>query len=67
MNPSDEAMRAYLREIQRIELTERSSRRLSMASGVTAGALLAVAEGSLFDTEPSSLRGVLDELTGEER
>lgn len=67
MNPSDEAMRAYLREIQRIELTEQSSHRLSMASGVTAEALRAVGAGSLFDTEPSSLQGVLDELAGEER
>lgn len=67
MSPGDDAMRAYLREIQRIELTERSLGRLSTASGTTVDALRAVAEDSLFDTEPSSLQGVLDELAGEER
>jgi len=67
MNPGDEAMRAYLREIQGVELAGPSLRRLSTASGVTAGALLAVAGGSLFDTEPSSLQGALDALAGEER
>lgn len=67
MSPGDEAMRAYLREIQRIELAERSLPRLSTASGATVDALIAVAEGSLFDTEPSSLQGVLDELAGGEQ
>lgn len=67
MNPSDEALRAYLREVQCIELSWQSLHRLSMASGVTAAALRAVAEGSLFDTEPSSLQAALDGLTGEER
>ncbi len=59
-------MRAYLREMQRIELSERSLSRLSKTSGTTADALLGVGS-SLFDTEPDALEGVLNELADDDR
>jgi hypothetical protein len=59
-------MRAYLREMQRIELPERSLSRLTKTSGTTADALLGVGS-SLFDTEPDALEVVLNELADDDR
>lgn len=67
MQPSDETMRAFLREMQRIEPREVSVRRMADASAVVAEALAARAGQSLFDTEPDTLHLILDELAGDPR